>query len=302
MMEKREFDSAFLCKRSLCIWPPSGRARGLIHIVHGMAEHIERYGDFAEFLSENGFAVVGFNHQGHGEDSKALGYFSEKDGYPKLLEDMDRGRQLAQSLYPDCKYILLGHSMGSFLARAYVLSYKLPDMLILSGTGYVPRMLARTLRVLSAAACALGKGKQASKLLDSLAFSGHNKTCENPLTPFDWLSRDDDEVKKYIDDPYCGFAFTNAAYRDLGDLFLRLSGKEAYDLKNKHMPVFLFSGAKDPVGGFGKGVKKVAESFKEKGSEKVFTLLYRDARHEMLNELNKHEVYEDVLGAVIKNI
>ncbi len=300
-MKEVKFTSSAGEQRTLFMRESAGAPKAVLHIVHGMAEHIARYHDFAERLSAAGIAVGGADLPGHGPQTgaAALGHFADKDGREKVLADVRRTGQMLREHFPGVKYVLMGHSMGSFIARECVLRYDTPDALVLSGTGHFDAVLSGAARVLSGAVCALGGSRKPSKLLNELAFSGNNKPFEPARTGFDWLSRDKQQVDKYIADPYCGFPLTGSAYRDFFRLLGDLTHADRLKAMSKHMPVRFISGESDPVGGLGKGVKTVASQFEAAGMKDVSVRLYPDARHELINELNRDEVIRDLADWII---
>lgn len=288
-----------------CKWEPEGNVRGVVQIVHGIAEYAARYDDIAKLLNEHGFAIVAEDHMGHGgsiSEDTVQGYFY--GGWLNAADDTMRLFERTKSEYPDVPYFIYGHSMGSFLTRTIL--YRYPDAgfagAIISGTGWQPGLILK----LGLAVCKM----QAKKLGDTatsptvqkLMFGNYTKSYENPKTPLDWLSRDEALVEAYIADPLCGFDPTIGLSADM------LSGMQMNEKKDnlakmpKELPVFMFSGDMDPVGANGKGVKKTFDAFKAAGMKNVTMKLYKDGRHEMHNELNKDEVYADVLNFLETNI
>lgn len=258
----------------------------VIQIAHGMAEHLERYEKFADVLCQNGFAVYINDHLGHGQSIKAkseLGYFGEKDGWMNFVEDCHQLTKIAKDEFPGKPYIFFGHSMGSFVARYFTKKYasELTGAIFCGTAGPNP---AAGIGIQVASLIGKVKGSHyLSKFIDNLAFGAYNKKFEG-RTNFDWLSRDDFEVDKYIADEFCGFLFTAYGYRDMFSLLNSVSSKEWFANYPKELPVFMISGANDPVGGYSKGVNQVYEGLKNNGKTNVTLKLYPDARHEILNE------------------
>lgn len=274
-------------------WPAKGEPKAVVQLVHGMAEHIRRYDETARQLSEAGFAVVGHTHAGHGEHADILGYFGAKGGWDVLIEDVHSLRIETQKQFPDVPYFLLGHSMGSFVVRGYALKYEQGlSGIILSGTGHFDKPTVCSAKLLSQLICLFGGAAKPSPFLAKLTSSGNRPEYK---TPFDWLSRDDREVQKYLDDPLCGFPFTAAGYRDMFSGLARLY-PEKLDSMKKEIPVYLFSGDQDPVGANGAGVQKVGQELREAGVKEVTVRLYPEGRHEMINELNRQEVWTDLIA------
>ena len=282
----------------LTVWQPEGEIRAVVQLAHGMAEHIARYDRLARTLCAAGYAVAGHNHLGHGYDAdeKDLGFFADKGGWDIVVEDVHTARLLLEEHFDHKPHILLGHSMGSFVAREYLLRHArgLSGCLI-SSTGWYPAPIC-SFGMLTARLCGVfGGWHKPAPLVDKISSSEQNKNFEPARTKFDWLSRDRAQVKKYIDDPLCGFPFTAKGYGDMFEGLTRLYPEKLSPME-KEIPVYLFSGDKDPVGGNGKGVEKVAQEIRDAGVKEVTVKLYPDGRHEMFNELNQEEVWNDLIG------
>ncbi|MBR1586570.1 MAG: lysophospholipase [Clostridia bacterium] len=274
------------------VWHTEGQPRAIVQIVHGMAEYIDRYDRPARALNEAGYLVVGRNHRGHGPEADTLGYFAEENGWGLLIEDAHAVSVDIKKQYPGVPFFLLGHSMGSFVAREYVLRYADElDGLILSGTGFYPKPLCAAGRLMAK----LSPKKKPAKLVDKIAFSGNNKPFAPGRTGFEWLSRDEKEVDKYVADPLCGFCFTGSAFADFFGGLMALTDESRLAAMPKDLPVYFMSGENDPVGQMGEGVQKVAAQFQKAGMRDVTVKLYRDARHELFNELNRDEVTADLI-------
>ncbi|MGI6687319.1 MAG: lysophospholipase [Christensenellales bacterium] len=281
--------------RSLMLWEPEGAPRGLVVISHGMAEHIARYDAPARHLAAAGHLVCGYNHLGHGEEAPVKGYFADENGWDRLIEDLDSVIRFLMARHPGLPLALLGHSMGSFVAREYALRHpERLSALVLSGTGHYPAMLCAFARALAGLHCALGMGQKEAGLIHQLAFAGNNKPFAPAQTPSDWLSRDAAQVQKYQDDPLCGFVFTGRGYYDLFDGLMRLTKLKRLDKLPKELPVLLMSGGEDPVGQQGRGVEKVAGEYRAAGLSRVEVTLYPGCRHELFNETIRERVYEDL--------
>ena len=278
---------------------PDGAPRAVLQIAHGIAEHIDRYDDFAAFLAQNGILVVGNDHLGHGKSISApedLGFFADDKGWDYVVQDMDKLHDLMKADYPNLPYIFFGHSMGSFLTRTYIIKHpEKPDLVILSGTGHQSRALVYSGYAM-AEAIVRAKGPRADgRLLNDLAFGSYNSKVRFPMTDFDWLSQDHEMVKKYINDPLCGFVAKASLYRDMMSGIKFVTDQKNIDAMNKDTPVYFMSGDKDPVGDYGKGVERAYKAFCKAGLRDVFMRQYPDGRHEMLNELNRQQVCQDVL-------
>lgn len=281
------------------LWQPESDVRGLVQIVHGVAEHIGRYGEFAEFMTEHGFAVIGDDHLGHGlsvNDNSELGWFAEENGWDKVVQDEKTLHDLMRERFPDTPMILLGHSMGSFIARTYL--GRFPDdfdACILSGTGQNPAIVCRIGQFLANSELRKHGSRYRSQKLQNMAFGSYLKGISNPIGANDWICRDENVIRRYDADPFCGTAATTELmYEMLGGIIL--IGKTAHMRKmDQEKPILFISGDADPVGNWGKSVRLVFRRFQDVGMRDVTLKLYPNARHEVLNELNKEEVWNDVL-------
>ncbi len=288
-------DGHFLFTRTL---KPSKPCIGHIHILHGMAEHSGRYVEFANSLNEAGYAVTMHDHRGHGETvayNGTLGFFAEENGFDRVVEDAHEVVSLLHEQFIDVPLTLFGHSMGSFITRRYIQLYSdQVDHVILCGTGNVTALHTMGNLVAKVLAKQLGKETE-SKLLNKLSFGSFNKRFPNSKTAYDWLCSAEDEVQKYIDDPYCGFIPTNQFFVDLTTGFMTLNRKTEIAKIEKNLPILLINGSKDPVGEQGQGVYAVAQQFVAAGLQDVMICLFEDKRHEILNEDNQEAVYQVLL-------
>lgn len=280
-------------------WVPHGDIKGIIQIAHGMLEHIDRYDEFALYLAQRGFLVVGNDHLGHGyslNSEEDRGYFSD-EGNKVLLEDILKLLKIAKEQYSNIPYYILGHSMGSFLTRQFLcLHGDEVKGAIVVGTGHQPLWLLK-FGILITKAIALFKGwRYRSLFVNSLAIGNNNKYFKPGRTSVDWLSRDEKVVDKYLADPKINFIFTVNGYYHMFKGMTQLYNKENLNKIPKDLPVIFMSGKEDPVGDFGKGATKALNSLKEVGMKNLSIKLYEDARHEILNELNKEEVFNDIVN------
>lgn len=278
----------------------------ILQIVHGMAEYIDRYDEFAHFLAERGILVVGDDHLGHGKTVKPgelFGYFCEEDAPTVLVRDEHRLKKIMQKQYADVPYIILGHSMGSFITRNYLLKYSAGlDGAMIVGTGMQPKPVLMYALVLVSLQKMIFGAEHVAKLINVMSFGTYNKRIKSPKTPYDWLSRNEDNVRKYIKDPMCGFVFTVNGFQTLFKLIYNLHNQEKLRKMPKNLPVFFLSGQDDPVGNYGKAVEQVYRSFKEIGMENVQMKLYPHDRHELLNEVDKEDVYGDIYRWILQRI
>ena len=278
------------------LWRPAGAPRAVVQLVHGMAEHIDRYDPVARRLNRAGLAVVGHTHLGHGPRARRQGYFADHDGWQHLIDDAHRLRGIAQEQFPGLPYLMLGHSMGSFVTRCYLQEHgEGLAGAVLSGTGHFDGKTVTAALAAANLVCLFGGARKPSALIDRLAFGGYNKPFAPNRTDFDWLSRADAEVDKYVADPCCGFLFTGSGYRELFRGLKRLTDLDALKRMPKELPLLLISGDSDPVGGMGRGVEQVARDMRDAGMKHVEVRLYPGGRHEILNETNRDEVVRDVI-------
>ena len=290
----------------LCL--PEGRPRAVLQMTHGMVEYIGRYEQLACWLADRGVAAVGHDHLGHGGSvvsREEYGYFGRPDGNRLLLDDIHRVTRWAKAL-PELEglpWFLLGHSMGSFYARQYLCEYggELQGA-ILMGTGWQPRAAAWAGRALCHLLAAFHGWRYRSKLVDSMAFGGYNRSFRPARTSKDWLNRDEKEVDRYLSEERCSFRFTLNGYDSLFTALERLCDKELLARAPKDLPVLFLSGDDDPVGDRGRGVQKAAQSLRDAGMRRVEVKLYPGARHELLVELNRQEVFADIGGFIQNHI
>lgn len=285
---------------------PDSAPRAIVQIVHGIAEHINRYDDFMSFLAENGILAVGDDHLGHGQsvtEADDLGFFNDKDGWDYVVMDEERLHDLMVEEYPSIPYIFFGHSMGSFITRTLIIKHpEMYDAAIISGTGHQGKALVYGGGIMANALVALKGARSDGKALNDVAFGTYLSHIENPRTPFDWLSRDEATVDKYIADPMCGFICKASLYRDMmGGVKFVTSQKNINKMK-KTKPIYFMSGKEDPVGDYGVGVEKAYKAFCHAGLRDVQMRLYPGGRHEMLNETNRTEVYKDILDWINEKI
>lgn len=274
------------------LWlPEDGNIKGVVQLVHGICEYILRYDHFARFLTEQGYAVTGNDHLGHGKtvkNTEEYGYFND---WSHLVRDVRTLQQHTQALFPNVPYFILGHSMGSFVTRTYLIDY--PDGLtgaILSGTGQESAITVVAGRFLTS----LGDPKKVNRLFYQLSIGAYNKKFAPTRTSADWICRNTSVVDTYLTDPQCNFptkaGMNHAMMRGLQYIW----NKKNLAKMNKELPIYFFAGDCDPVGAMGKGVEKVAHRFRKIGMKEVTVKLYHEGRHEMLNEINNDEVYRDV--------
>lgn len=288
-------------------WKPVGEVRAVLQICHGMVEYIRRYDEFAQFLCREGYYVVGNDHLGHGKSIQAkseYGFFNEKYGNACVLGDMHTLRQRTEKKYPGVPYFMLGHSMGSSLLRQYIQMY---------GNGLSGAVLMGTVADHKKAALLFGKRlcrvmaafrgwHYRSKMVDNLVLGAYNKKFKPARTRADWITSDNENLDMYVADPLCSFTSTVNAYYNVFSGMIGIQRKESVYMIPKGLPVLFVSGADDPVGEFGKGVRKIYEKYRAAGIRDVTLRLYTGDRHEILNETDRDQVYKDLLGWFEKHI
>ncbi len=282
-----------------CIWEPQGEVKAVVQIVHGIAEHVLRYDHFASFLAERGILVVAEDHMGHGgsiEGGSRKGCFV--GGWNTVVEDCCQLMKDTMQAHPGVPYVLLGHSMGSFLARSILAKH--PDCgiaaAIISGTAWMPGAVIGAGSAVAGLICKLQDETKPNNLLQGMMFGGYNKRVERVRTEFDWLTRDEKIVDAYVADPLCGFVTSAGLLREMLWGLGYIQKAESLAAMKKDLPVFFIAGGDDPVGGYGEGVRSAVEAFRKAGMTDVAVKIYPLGRHEMLNEINKEEVYANVLS------
>ena len=279
-------------------WIPETEIKAVLQISHGMVEYIGRYDRFANYLNEYGIYVVGNDHLGHGEsvtsDDKH-GFFKHPDGNECVIKDLHKLRKRTEKKYPDVPYFMLGHSMGSFLILEYMMVYGqgLAGVIVM-GTGSQPNSVLVLGKIICKIMASFKGWEYRSKLIDRMVFSGNNKKFEPARTPQDWLTKDEKIVNAYRENPWCTFTFTLNGFYQLFRTIQFVQKKENIQKISKELPIFLVAGCEDPVGSFGKGVKKVYKSYVDAGIKDVKIKLYENERHEILNETDYMVVYEDL--------
>lgn len=279
-------------------YPEQEPPRCVVQIIHGMAEYAERYEEFARFLTDRGCLVIGEDHLGHGKsvgEGGVYGYFCDRDPATVVVRDTHRLKKLTQQMYPEIPFVILGHSMGSFILRNYLCRYGTGiSGAVIMGTGMQPPALIAASKALAAVQKVFCGSKHVSRLMDRIAFGGYNKRFPEASSPSAWLSRDEEQVAKYDADPLCGFKFTVNGFQTLSELISRIQKKENLEKMPGSLPLLVVSGKEDPVGEFGEGVQRAYKSLLDSGMENVTLKLYEGARHELLNETNREEVMQEI--------
>lgn len=286
-----------------CTWIPDTKPTAVLQIIHGIAEFIERYDDFANYLNSQGILVVAEDHMGHGQSINGAGVrgFFHGGWFTAVADSYELLQKIRQE-YPDIPYILFGHSMGSFMARTILCKYPDSgiDAAIICGTGWQPRQMLPAVIKACELVCKKTEEQNPSNLLQNLVFGGYNKKVEHARTDYDWLTRDAKCVDAYISHPLCGFVPSCGLLRDMLKGIQYIENPKNLANMKKELPVLFIAGSDDPVGSYGKGVLQTADAFRSSGMEHVSHKLYPLCRHEILNEINKQEVYEDIFSWIQK--
>lgn len=274
------------------------KVKGIVQIAHGMAETSARYEWFASTLTNQGFIVYANDHRGHGQTAGTVSKLGDlgKDGFNSMVENMHQLNEIIKEENPNLPIFLFGHSMGSFLTQRYICLYgsELKGVILSGSCGKQGIIIDIARLIAKRESVKIGVSGQSNKL-DKLSFGSYNKSFKPNRTSFDWLSRDNKEVDKYIADPFCGTVFTAGFFYDFLGGLKSIADNSQINRVPKDLPIYIFSGDKDPVGKNGKGVLKLFKTYKEHGILDLTYKLYKDGRHEMLNEINKEEVSLDIL-------
>ena len=275
-------------------WTPEMPPKAVVQIVHGIAEHVERYEDFANFLNGLGILVVAEDHMGHGRSGETRGYFH--GGWFTAVEDTYALTRKLREEFPQLPLVIFGHSMGSFMTRTILCKHPRADIAgaVICGSGWMSPAVLKMGIAAANLVCRRMGDKTPSAKLQAMMFAGYNRRVEHPRTGFDWLTRDRRVVDAYVADPLCGFTASCGLLRDMLMGMTYIQTEKKLRKMNKKLLVLFIAGGDDPVGSYGKGVRRAAEEFRKLGMTDVSEKIYPLCRHELLNELNKQEVYEDV--------
>lgn len=293
----------------VCVWENVADRDGdhvplaVLQLAHGMVEHIGRYDEFASYVVQRGICVIGSDHRGHGrtgEKAGLLGHFADENGFDRATDDLRAVNEWIGTRYPGVPRFLMGHSMGSMLARRYIQRYAdTVDGVVIMGTAGNPGVAGKLGRWLARMEMRCKGARHPSMLLSRLVFGTYNKKVPNPKTAFDWLSRDPEAVADYVADPFCGFVPTAGFYYDLLTGLQLIHDEKFIRFIPVALHILFVSGDADPVGGYGRGVEQVIAQYKRHGLRQVESIMYEGARHELLNETNKDEVYEALYGWLV---
>jgi alpha-beta hydrolase superfamily lysophospholipase len=313
LQDENYFESHDGAKLNLYRWSPEQGSRAVLHIVHGMAEHAFRYRRLAEKLTQSGIEVWAADQRGHGKTANPdvndpgkgglLGHCGDNNSIACVTADVHALNKLIRKRVPNVPLFLLGHSWGSFIVQNYI-EYS-DDLIIngciLSGTKGPGGLMITAGVPLMIVAAALKGQRNGSRFALSLADGAYNKPFKPNRTPFDWLSRDEQEVDKYVNDPLCGFLCSSGFYRDLVKLLYNIHRQDALARIKLSLPVYVFSGSADPVGEMSKSPTALVEAYRKLGINDCEFVLYPGARHETLNETNREEVMDNLLSWINKH-
>lgn len=278
-------------------WIPDGEIRAIFQIVHGMQEHIDRYEEFAEFLADKGYLVIGNDHLGHGKSASAdnLGYICKNDPATVMVRDVHRLKKITQEEYPGVPIIILGHSMGSFILRNYLSRYGTGiDGAIIMGSGSLNGMVLSSAKLFLNITQLFKGGKYVCETAEKVTMASYFDRIENPVTKVDWLCTRREVIDEYIKDELCGKPFTVNAFLTLLTLIKRMKKKSNVKKIPKKLPILVTSGTEDPVGEYGKAIDALVKTYKEHGIQNLTQIMYEGLRHEILNETIREKVFGDV--------
>lgn len=276
-------------------WRPDCKVIAVVQIIHGMVEHIDRYDTFAKYLNLHGICVIGHDHLGHGQTAKSsddFGYIADHHGNRHMIQDIHRLRKMIDQKYPDLPHFIMGHSMGSFLTRQYLMYYA--DGLagtIIMGTGYHPSIETIAGKFLCSALAAFKGWRHRSPMVDYIGIGNYNTAFEPCDSKRAWVTSNREELNLYESDPFCNFIFTLNGYHTLMETLQEITHTEYLDSMDKSLPLLFISGSQDPVGGFEKGVRKVYHQYREAGFRNLRLKFYPEARHEVLHEDCKEDSF-----------
>lgn len=291
----RTVDGAELYVRAWLVDHP----KAIVQILHGMAEHGGRYERLAQALAAAGFSTYAHDHRGHGRsiaEGMPPGHMADNDSWNRIVEDAHGVNREIAKRHPGVPIIVLGHSMGSFVLQQLLFEHP-RDMIgaALSASNGKPPPIATVGKLVARVERARVGKRNPSPILQRLTFGEYNKAFAPARTEFDWLSRDPAEVDAYVDDPLCGFAVSTQVWIDMLQGLDRIAKPSNVAKVPKEMPLYLFAGDRDPVGDFGKGMKRLHDAYKRAAIFDVRLKLYPEGRHEMLNEINRQQVMDDFI-------
>ena len=292
-------------------WVPETEPKAVVLLSHGMAEHGARYDRFGNILTENGYALYCEDHRGHGKTARLakengtgdFGYLADRKGFFRVVDDIHEEALMLKAKYPGKKIFIFGHSFGSFVTQCFIEKYGNDiDGAVICGTAGPRKAMVGCAKVVGNVVKFFTGKRHYSKFMDGLAFGSYNAKLKPARTNFDWLSRDESQVDKYIADDWCGFLCTIGFFCDMFSGLSFIHKNKNMKMVPQNLPVFFIDGTGDPVGDYSKTVVNLSEIYKANGVKDVSIKLYEDARHELLNEINKEEVEADVLSFISKHL
>ncbi len=290
----------------VAVWEPQVKPIGIVQISHGMQEYILRYDEFAKFLCSKGFVVIGNDHLGHGRtvnNQDELGYMCDKDAGAVLVHDLHRVTMYAKKKYPGIPVFLLGHSMGSFLARRYMMMYgKEIKGAILVGTGDKKKSVIFTGMIICALLGKIKGEKYRSPFVELCSFGAYNRRIKKAKYHDEWIAANEEVLEKRRNDELCMFRFTVNGFFCILNTLRYIQSETNIKKIPKQLPVLMLSGQEDPVGDYTKGVLRVYDSLVVRGMYDIVIKLYTDMRHEVLNEKKRYMVYEDIYKWICKRM
>lgn len=289
-------------KIHLDLYLPDGEPALILQVLHGLGEHAARYRRLADSAAAKGLALVVHNHRGHGQQADRRGHFADENGWQKLVEDVLAVNEFATGRFPDLPVVLLGHSMGSFIAQSFAMHHgaRLRG-LILSGSTWPSRLQVIPGWLLSRVISLRAGHTGVSALLDKMGFGDFNRNFEPARTEFDWLSRDEAEVDKYVADPLCGGPYTVGLWLDFLSGLIEISSDHALSRIPADLPILIMGGQDDPVGGED-GMSNLAMHYAQSHHQRLTVRIYPEGRHEMFNETNRKEVTADLLDWIRRSV
>ena len=294
--------------RAVRYLPDDGVVRAVLQITHGMQEYIDRYDDFADYLTNNNIVVYGMDLLGHGQSVRSehdWGFMAEPGPSDTIISDMHTLYEIIKEDIPGEPVFMLGHSMGSFLLRKYIMTFgKEINGAIIMGTGFTPESTSKMGLCIVNLLARFKGWRRPSRLVEKMMFGrAYKKFSMDGSRPEDsWLTRDTEIVRKYYADPRCTFKFKLNGYKGLIETVLQTCSHTCINKTPDQLPVLLISGEDDPVGDLGHGVKIVHNMFNDAGIRDLTCIMYRDHRHEILNEIGKEHVYKDILKWIVDRI
>lgn len=287
-------------------WIPDGQPIAILQVIHGMQEYIDRYDEFARFMAENGIMVIGNDNLGHGKSvtppSSIYGYFCKNDPATVLVRDAHRLKKMTQEEFPGVPVFILGHSFGSFIAREYMTRYGTGIKgAIIQGTAYTTRGTLGAMNFWISILQFFFGEKHRSKMINDMAFKGYLRKIEKPATPFDWLSHNEESIKKYIADPSCNFIFTLNGFKTMAELLKRIQDEDRMEDIPKNLPVLITGGSEDPVCSYGEALKRLFDIYRlQLQMKNVDIKIYDGFRHELQQEIGREKVFADQLDWIKK--